>query len=97
MNFDFHKRIPESTLVYKKTRNFRGWIGPIKPPPNPANNPTKAALLNIPAGPVVKNPPANAGGMGLIPSVGGFHMQEEQLNLKPDKTTEPTHPRAWAL
>ena len=27
-------------------------------------------------GPVVKNPPANAGNMGSIPSPGGFHMQQ---------------------
>ena len=25
-------------------------------------------------GPVVKNPPSNAGDMGLIPGPGGFHM-----------------------
>ena len=29
---------------------------------------------DLPGGPVVKNPPANAGDMGLIPGLGGFHM-----------------------
>ena len=29
---------------------------------------------DIPGGPVVKNPPSNAGDMGLIPGPGGFHM-----------------------
>ena len=29
---------------------------------------------DLPGGPVVKNPPANAGDMGLIPGLGRFHM-----------------------
>ena len=28
----------------------------------------------LPGGPLVKNPPANAGDTGLVPSPGGFHM-----------------------
>ena len=31
-------------------------------------------LVNFPGGPVVKNPAANAGDMGSIPGLGGFHM-----------------------
>ena len=30
--------------------------------------------LEFPGGPVVKNPPANAGDTDLIPSLGRFHM-----------------------
>ena len=30
--------------------------------------------LSFPGGSVVKNPPANAGNMGLIPDLGGSHM-----------------------
>ena len=37
-------------------------------------------------GPVVKNPPANAGDMGLIPGLGKFHMPVEQL-ISPCATT----------
>ena len=29
---------------------------------------------DFPGGPVAKNPPANAGDMGLIPGTGSFHM-----------------------
>ena len=31
---------------------------------------TKMLLLGLPGGPVVKNPPSSAGGMGLIPGWG---------------------------
>ena len=34
----------------------------------------KNSMEGLPGGPVVKNPPANAGNMGLIPSLGGSHM-----------------------
>ena len=29
---------------------------------------------DFPGGPVVQNPPANAGDTGLIPDLGGFHL-----------------------
>ena len=29
---------------------------------------------DFPGGPVVQNPPANAGDTGLIPGLGGFHL-----------------------
>ena len=32
--------------------------------------------MNFPGDPVVKNPPANAGDMGLTPGVGRFHMSQ---------------------
>ena len=31
-------------------------------------------VLDFPAGPVVENPPANAGDMGLIPGLGKFYI-----------------------
>ena len=31
-------------------------------------------MTDFPGGPVVKNPPANAGDTGLVPSPGRFHM-----------------------
>ena len=34
----------------------------------------KCAMGDFPGDPVVKNPPANAGNMGLIPGPGRFHM-----------------------
>ena len=34
----------------------------------------KNSMEGLPGGPVVKNPPANAGNMGLIPGPGGFYM-----------------------
>ena len=34
----------------------------------------KSYLRDFPGGPLVKNPPANAGDMGLIPGLGGFHL-----------------------
>jgi len=33
----------------------------------------KNSMEGFPGGPVVKNPPANAGNMGLIPHLGGSH------------------------
>ena len=38
------------------------------------SNNLKHILRIFPGGPVVKNPPANAGHMGLIPGLGIFHM-----------------------
>ena len=32
--------------------------------------------MDIPGGPVDKNPPANAGDVGSIPGLGGFHMPQ---------------------
>ena len=37
----------------------------------------KGAFLDFPAGPVVKSSPANAGDVGLIPGLGGFHMLQD--------------------
>ena len=34
----------------------------------------KSYIRDLPAGPVVKNPPANAGDMGSIPGLGRSHM-----------------------
>ena len=31
-------------------------------------------VLHFPSGPVVKNPPAEAGGMDSVPGLGRFHM-----------------------
>ena len=31
-------------------------------------------MVDFPGGPVVKNPPAGAGGMSLIPGLGRFHI-----------------------
>ena len=36
-------------------------------------------MLGFPGGPVVKNPPANAGDMGSVPGLGGSHTLREQL------------------
>ena len=33
-------------------------------------------MLEFPGGPVVKNPPANAGDMGSIPGLGGCYMPQ---------------------
>ena len=33
-------------------------------------------IRNFPSGPVVKNPPANAGDMGSIPGPGGSHVPQ---------------------
>ena len=33
----------------------------------------KSANLDFPGGPVVKNPPANAGDTGLVPNLGRSH------------------------
>ena len=51
---------------------------------------------------MVKNPPTNAGDIGLIPGLGRFHMpwsnQAYVPQLNPHATTaEPTCPRACAL
>ena len=36
----------------------------------------KESPLDSPAGPVAKNPPANAGDVDLIPGLGRFHMPQ---------------------
>ena len=38
------------------------------------HNVFKSQCPGLPSGPVIKNPPASAGDMGLIPGVGRFHM-----------------------
>ena len=40
----------------------------------------KSLLLDFPGGPVVKNPPTNAGDMSSIPGPGIFHMLQSNLN-----------------
>ena len=51
---------------------------------------------DFPGGPMVKNPPANVGGTGLIPGPGRFPDVEEQLSPYAT-TTEACLPRAYAL
>ena len=34
--------------------------------------------VNVPGGPLVKNPPASAGDMGLIPDMGRTHMPQSK-------------------
>ena len=52
-------------------------------------------MLGLPSGPVVKNPPANAGHKGSIPGPGRSHMpwsnyaREPQLLSQRTTTTEP--------
>ena len=59
-------------------------------------NDIKMNKRDFPRGPVVKNPPSNAGDEGLIPGQGvGFPHTREQLNLS-TTTTEPTRSRACA-
>ena len=41
----------------------------------------KKVKENFPGGPLVKNPPANAGDMDLIPGPGKSHMLQGQLSL----------------
>ena len=36
----------------------------------------KKQYWDFPGGPVLKNPPANVGDMGLIPAPGGSHMPQ---------------------
>ena len=43
----------------------------------------KTDLTDFPGGPVVKNLPANAGGMGLIPSRGRFHILQSNQACTP--------------
>ena len=40
-------------------------------------------VWDFPDGPVDKNPPANAGDMGSIPSPGGFHLLQRKQTCKP--------------
>ena len=56
----------------------------------------KKTLQDVPGGTGDKNPPANAGDMGLIPSPGRSHMLTEQLSPCAT-TTEPEHPRTSKL
>ena len=37
--------------------------------------------MDFPGGPVVKNPPANAGDTGLIPRLGRFHMPQATKSM----------------
>ena len=60
-------------------------------------------FLGLPGGPVDKNPPANAGDMGLIPSLGRSHVLQSnsahgpQLLSPHAATTEAREPTAWVL
>ena len=59
-------------------------------------------FLGLPGGPVDKNPPANAGDMGLIPSLGRSHVLQSNLAHGPllsphAATTEAREPRACVL
>ena len=45
-------------------------------------------LLDFPGGPVVKNPPANAGDAGLIPGLGRFHMPQDNCALPQEKPSQ---------
>ena len=40
-------------------------------------NNAKRNFMDFPVGSVVKNPPANAAGTGLIPGLGRFHMPRD--------------------
>ena len=52
--------------------------------------------MDFPGGPVVKNPPANAGDLGSVPGLGRFHMpQGSQAHARPLR--KPTCRRAHAL
>ena len=51
---------------------------------------------DFPGGPVVKNPLANAGDMGLIPGLRRLHMPWGQPSPAP-QLLKPRHTRAWAL
>ena len=44
--------------------------------PNPASIPNKNSHQGFPGGAVVKNPPANAGDMGLSPGPRSSHMTQ---------------------
>ena len=46
-------------------------------------------VAGFPGGSVVKNPPADAGDMGLIPGLGGSHMLRRNESPRAT-TTEPT-------
>ena len=50
-------------------------------------------MSDLPGGAVVKNPPANAGDMGLIPDLGRSHMPQSNQARAP-QLLKPTHPRA---
>ena len=59
-------------------------------------------FLGLPGGPVDKNPPANAGDMGLITSLGRPHVLQSNLAHGPllsphAATTEAREPRACVL
>ena len=51
--------------------------------------------MDFPDGPVVKNLPANAGDMGLIPGVGRFHTSQSNQVCEPQLLSP--HSRAHAL
>ena len=46
------------------------------PPVTSTSLRAKVEVLDVPGGPVVKNPPANAGHMGLFPDPGRSHMPQ---------------------
>ena len=52
--------------------------------------------MDSPGGPVVKNPPTNAGDTGLIPGPGRFPHAAGQLSSHVT-TTESKHPEVCAL
>ena len=60
------------------------------------NSTVKRQILDFPGGPVVKNPPANAGDMGFDPWSRKFPHAMGQLSLEAT-TTEPMCPEVCAL
>ena len=51
------------------------------------------AIQNLPGGPVVWNPPANAGDTGLIPGPGGSHIPRGNSAHEPSMQ----HNKEWPL
>ena len=54
-------------------------------------------IAGFPGGLVVKNQPAHAGDMGLIPDPGRSQMPATEKLIAGTTTTEPEYPRAQAL
>ena len=50
----------------------------------------ESKIVDFPGGPVVKDPPASAGDMGLNPGLGRFHMPSIPLSLRAT-ATEPMY------
>ena len=64
----------------------------------PGSRVVKTVLPDFPDGPAVKNPPANAGGVGSIPGPGRSHMLRSNWAHEPVlQLLEPLGPRARAL